>query len=241
MMKKFYLIGAIALAFLFISCGTTRGLKSEEFSEMYGENPPVTILVMPPINTTSNVDAKDYFYYTLNQTLADAGYYVYPSLLAMQTLQNESAYDSELFVEGDISKFGSTFGADLLLFTTITRWDKSAIGGKVTVGIDYALRSTATGNTVYKRSCIFNCDTSVQSSGGGGMAGLIALAAAKIAQAISTATTDYVLVARNCNYYALSSDLPAGKYNEARFGVDGAEQAGAESLKVTVQRAGLVY
>lgn len=238
MTKKLHFIGAIALALLFISCGSTRGLKSEAFPGLYGENPPVSILIMPPINTTSNVDAKDYFYYTLNQTLADAGYYVYPPLLAMQTLQTESAYDSEMFIDGDISKFGTTFGADLLLFTTITEWDKSVIGGKVTVGIDYVLRSTSTGEIVYNRSCRFACDTSQT---GGSSSSLVALAVKAVAQVVSTVTTDYVLVARNCNYYALASDLPAGKYNEAKFGLDGAETAGNETVKYTVQRSQMRY
>ncbi|MBQ7538106.1 MAG: DUF799 family lipoprotein [Treponema sp.] len=230
--------GIILLSVLFVSCGTTtRGLKSEVFAEMYGEKPPVSILVMPPINTTSNVDAKDYFYYTLNQTLADSGYYVYPSLLAMETLQSESAYDSELFVDGDISKFGSTFGADLVLFTTITRWEKSVVGSKVIVEIDYNFRSTSTGNTVYHRATTFTCNTAAQSSGGG----LFALALQAALSVAQTALTDYVRVARACNYTSLSGDLPAGKYNEARFGVDGAESAGAEQAGFMVNLNRLPY
>lgn len=236
MMKKVFLIAATALAFLFISCGTTGALKSDAYPEMYGEKAPVSILVMPPINETSNVDAKDFFYYTLNQALADKGYYVFPSILAMQTLQQESAYDSEMFVDGDIHKFGTTFGADLLLFTTITKWEKSAIGSQVTIEIDYKLRSTSTGNTVYERKCTFICDTSQKvMSGGGGYAALFALAANVVASAVSTATTDYVLVARNCTYYTLD-DLPAGKYYEAKAGLDGGEAAGAPAVVYRVQK-----
>ena len=239
MMKKLCFLSAIVLAgLLFVSCGaTTRGLKSEVYSGMYGKNPPISILVMPPINTTSNVEAKDYFYYTLNQTLADQGYYVYPSLLAMETLQSESAYDSEMFVNGDISKFGSTFGADLLLFTTITQWEKHVYPARVVVGIDYVFRSTVTGETVYHRSSTFTCNTQAQSSGGG-LLGLALQAAMTVAQ---TALTDYVRVARSCNYVTLASDLPAGKYNAEKFTVDGAEEAGAENAKFSANLNQLPY
>ena len=237
MKKNMFFLSALALALLFVSCGTTRGLKSEVYSGMYGEKPPVSILVMPPINTTSNVEAKDYFYYTLNQTLADQGYYVYPSLLAMETLQTESAYDSEMFVNGDIAKFGTTFGADLLLFTTITKWEKHVMPARVVVGIDYKFRSTATGEIVYHRESTFTCNTAAQ-SGGGGLLGLALQAALTVAQ---TALTDYVRVARACNYTTLASDLPAGKYNTAKFTVDGAEAAGDENVKFSVKLNQLPY
>ena len=237
MIKKRCLLGVCIAGLLFVSCGTTRGIKSEVYSELYGEKPPVSILVMPPINTTSNADAKDYFYYTLNQTLADQGYYVYPALLAMETLQTESAYDSEMFVNGDISKFGSTFGADLLLFTTITSWEKHVMPARVVVGIDYVLRSTATGDTVYKRSSTFTCNTQAQSSGGG----LLGLALQAALTAVQTVTTDYVRVARACNYTTLSNDLPAGKYHAAKFTVDGEEEAGAENVKFSVNLNQLPY
>ena len=112
-MKLRYLILAALVAVLFASCGTTKLTRAEAFPAFYEEEKPVTVLVMPPINQTTNVDAKDYFYYTLNRPVANDFFYVYPPMLAMQTLQEESAYDSELFIEGDISKFGELFGADL--------------------------------------------------------------------------------------------------------------------------------
>jgi hypothetical protein len=91
---------------------------------------------MPPINLTNNVDAKDYFYYTLQTAVANRGYYSFPPLLSYEVLQQESAYDSELFLESDIAAFRRTFGADLLLFTKITNWKKHPVGGKVDVEIE---------------------------------------------------------------------------------------------------------
>ena len=41
----------------------------------------------------------------------------------MAILKQESAYDSELFVNAPLSKFKEVFGADVALFTTIHKWD----------------------------------------------------------------------------------------------------------------------
>ena len=223
--KKYSFIGFALLGLLFASCASTQYTsKREAFAGMYGENPPVSILVMPPINTSTNVEAKDYFYYTLSQPLANHGYYVYPALLSMQTLQAESAYDSEMFIEGDISKFGSTFGADLLLFTTITSWEKHGVAGSVDVGVEYLIRSTTTGDTVYKRRGTFRYDTSTQNSSGG----LIGLAVSMATTAIKTAVTNYVAVARSCNVMVLGN-LPNGKYTGIA-GEDGEESSGSDNV-----------
>ena len=89
-MKKFlYAILLIAAA---TSCSTTTRLS--QYPKMY-ESKPVTILVMPPINNTANVEAKDLLYTSINKPLAEAGYYVISPHLAMDILKSESAYDAE--------------------------------------------------------------------------------------------------------------------------------------------------
>lgn len=230
-------IALFALSSIFIfSCASTSSTKlSEAYPAFYGETPPVSILVMPPINLTNNVDAKDYFYYTLQAVLANNGYYSFPPLLSMQTLQENSAYDSELFLEGNISRFGQLFGADLLLFTKITEWGKHPVGGHVDVGIEYIFRSTSTGETVYSRKGTIDCDTSFKTGfgSGGGLLGLIGLLADAIGTAAKTAATDYTAVARSCNYATLANDLPAGKY-APNFGTDGENVAGVASFKMSV-------
>ena len=73
---------------------------------------------MPPINRSTNVEAKEYFHSTLIVPLANQGYYVIPPFLSMEILKRESAYDAELFLNSTLSKFGEVFGADIVLFTS---------------------------------------------------------------------------------------------------------------------------
>lgn len=217
----------IGLSVFISSCTTTAPIaKSVAYKGMYDEK-PLAILIMPPINRSTNVDAKEYFHSTLNVPIANSGFYVIPPFMSMEILKNESAYDSELFLDTPLNKFGEVFGADLALFTIIHRWDKNAVFAKVYVEIEYIVKSTKTNEILYTRRGNVTYDASVNSVGGGGVIGLVANMAAS---AISTALTDYVEVARVCNSFTFK-DLPSGKYSPT-FLIDKDEIAGSKEFNV---------
>lgn len=223
-MKKniLFLLTAIVVA----SCSTPKTL-GEQYPAMYEEK-PVTIAIMPPINQSTHAEAKDYFYTTMYLPLCEKGYYVYSPYLTMEMFQQESAYDAENFLEADLSAFRNVLGADAAMFTIIKSWKRSNLGGNLTVDIEYILRSTKTGQTLYTREGKIKVDTSV--NGGGGGLGAIA---SVIATAINTAATDKVVAGRKCNAFVLS-DLPAGKYSEL-YEKDTNNPAGKKFVKATVK------
>ena len=223
-MKKniLFLLTAIVVA----SCTTPKTL-GKQYPAMYEEK-PVIIAIMPPINQTTHAEAKDYFYTTMYLPLCEKGYYVYSPYLTMEMFQQESAYDAENFLEADLSAFRNVLGADAAMFTIIKSWKRSNLGGNLTVDIEYILRSTKTGQTLYTREGKIKVDTSV--NGGGG--GLEAIASV-IATAINTAATDKVVAGRKCNVFVLS-DLPAGKYSEL-YEKDTNNPAGKKFVKATVK------
>jgi hypothetical protein len=196
---------------------------------MYSER-PLSIAVMPPINTTTNVEAKEFFYVTLSRTLCEQGYYVVPSFLCLDLYKTESAYDAENYATGPLDKFRTVLGADAALFTYITEWQKSAIGSSITVSIEYILRSTITNEVIFQRKGTIIYDTSVKVSGGGLAGALAGLAAS----AISTALSDYIPVARACNS-AVLADMPAGKYSPSHD-VDKTVTAGPAKIKRTINK-----
>jgi hypothetical protein len=224
-MKKLNLLLGI-VAVIFASCSSTSKIaKSVAYKGMYDEK-PLTILLMPPINRSTNVEAKEYFHSTLNIPLEEAGFYVIPTFLSMEILKKESAYDAELFLNSPLNKFGEVFGADLALFTVIDRWDKSGIAARVRIEVEYILKSTKTNEIVYSRKGDVTYDASVKTGGGG----LLDIAAS----AINTAATNYVDVARACNACTFK-DLPAGKYSPV-YGTDGTQMAGKKEFKATVNK-----
>ncbi len=225
MKKNIFLIVVIVIV-LFSSCKTTVPIaKSIAYKGMYEEK-PVAILIMPPINRSTNVESKEYFHSTLNIPIANAGFYVIPPFISMEILKKESAFDAELFLDNPLLKFGEVFGADLALFTIIHKWDKSGIASNVYVEVEYICKSIKTNEVLYTRKGHITYDASVSTGIGGGLGILADLAAS----AINTAVTKYVDVARVCNSYTFK-DLPAGKYSP-NYGTDGELPAGIKDYTV---------
>lgn len=189
------------------SCGimstTTRG---SQYAKMYEEK-PLTLLVMPPINNSSNAEAKDLLYTSISRPLVEAGYYVISPLLAMDILKAESAYDAENFFDAPLDIFRNFFGADAVVFSVIDKWTKKGMG--IETKIRYVIKSAHTNEILFDRSCDLYLDLSVNSGGSYGLVGaLVDLAAS----AIVTAATDHIVAARRANYYIMQ-DIPRGKYS----------------------------
>src|SRR5574344_1327907 len=156
-MKKIILFALVAITLA--SCSTPKTM-GEQYAAMYDEK-PVAIAVMPPINRTTHAEAKDFFYTTMYLPLCEKGYYVYSPYLTMEMFQQESAYDAEQFIEGDLGIFQKILGADAAMFTIIKDWRRNNIGGLLTVDVEYVLRSTKTGQTLYSREGKITVDTSI--------------------------------------------------------------------------------
>lgn len=225
-MKNKTILTMLAIIMLLASCATPK-TRGEQYAQLYEEK-PLTIVIMPPINQTNAVEAKDYFYTTLYTPLCEKGYYVFSPYLTMEFFQSESAYDSEMFLEQPLGTFKTALNADAAMFTIIKSWKKIGITSTITVDVEYILRSTTTGNTLYHREGIIKLDTSVN-AGGGLIGSIVSLAAS----AINTAMTDKVVAGRKCNYFVLS-DMPVGKYHP-EFGKDSEAAAGEKVVRATVK------
>lgn len=215
------------LAVLVSSCGTPSQItRGQQYEKLYEEK-PVTLLVMPPINNTANVEAKELLYTSISRPLAEAGYYVVSPLLAMDILKAESAYDAEMFVESPLTMFKDYFGCDAVVFSEINAWAK--VGFAIEANIRYFIRSAATGEIIFDRSCDLVLDLQVRTGGNSVLSALIDLAAS----AINTAATDHIVAARKANYY-IFNDIPRGKYSPD-FGLDQNFAAEKKDISTTVQ------
>ena len=179
--------------------------RESQYAKMYEEK-PITLLVMPPINNSTNVEAKDLLYTSISRPLVEAGYYVISPLLAMDILKAESAYDSEMFFDAPLTTFQNYFGADAVVFSVIDTWAKKGMG--IETKIRYVIKSAYTNEILFDRSCDLYLDLSIDSGAQGVLGALVDLAAS----AINTAATDHIKAARKANYYILR-DIPRGKYS----------------------------
>ena len=194
------------LSCMVTSCGMMSTVTREsQYAKMYEEK-PITLLVMPPINNSTNVEAKDLLYTSISRPLVEAGYYVISPLLAMDVLKAESAYDSEMFFDAPLTAFQNYFGADAVVFSVIDTWAKKGLG--IETKIRYVIKSAYTNEILFDRSCDLYLDLSIDSGANGLLGALVDLAAS----AINTAATDHIMAARKANYYIIR-DIPRGKYS----------------------------
>jgi hypothetical protein len=205
-MRKLLLI---LLIVLITGCSQNQKLiKSKAYKGIYDEKTS-SILILPPINKTTNVEAKETFYSSLVVPITQKGYYVFPSLLTLDILKEESAYDAEMFIDNSMKNVGDLFGCDAVLFTIIHDWTKSTLASYITVKIEYILKSTKTDEVLFHR--IGKITYAPQNNSSGGLAGALS-------NMISTALTKEIEIGRACNNYTFK-DLPEGK-NSPKFNSD---------------------
>lgn len=217
----------IALASMVSSCGTMNQVtRGQQYAKIYEEK-PLTLLVMPPINNTANVEAKDLLYTSISRPLAEAGYYVISPLLAMDVLKAESAYDAEMFVDSPLTMFQNYFGCDAVVFSEINTWAKK--GFAIETNIRYFIKSAVTGEIIFDRNCDLILDLQERSGGGSALSALSNL----VVSAVRTATTDHIEAARKANYY-IFRDIPRGKYSPM-YGQDQDVTAEEKDVKVRVR------
>jgi len=214
-MKNPITLVIIVLLINLFGCATY--ITKEEFApKMYTEH-PLSIVVLPPINNSTAADAKEYYMTTVAEPLTNRGYYVYPTEIVNDLLQQEGLYDTETIRDAPLEKFKEYFGADAVLFMTIEEWDTQYLvtSGSVTVKAKSELKSTTSGETIWFYDDRISVNTTGSSGGSGGLMGLLTQA---VTTAISTATTDYVPISREISKNIFLA-LPDGKYNP-RFNMD---------------------
>lgn len=217
-MRYYKIIFMIILCFT-IGC-VSYTTKKEAFPQLYNER-PLSILVLPPINLTTAADAKEYYSATIAEPLTLVGYYVFPIEVTTEILKNEGFYDTELLMNTPPQKFKQYFGADAVLYIKLLKWNTSyyVLGGNLTVSIDCLLKSTTSGEVLWKYDGTVVVDTTGGDGGAGGLAGLLIKV---VATAIQTAAADYMPVARKATFTTVSA-MPYGKYHP-RHNQDGEDK-----------------
>ncbi|WP_324170874.1 GNA1162 family protein [Sulfurimonas sp.] len=208
--KLTILLTSIVSILIFTGCGATYVTKGTEFPKMY-EQQPRSILILPPMNESTDAEAKDYYMTTTEMPFALMGYYTFPTEMVSDIMKQEGVYDTEILYNMPLDKYYEYFGADTVLFTRIKKWDVSymILASNLTISIEAKIMSTKTSEELWKYTGTVVVDLSGGDTGGG-IVGLITKA---ILSAVNTATADYVQHAHTANRRIIYT-LPAGPYNE---------------------------
>jgi hypothetical protein len=207
----------LGLGFL---AGCAAQQKPKDYTKFLAAQPK-SILIIPVVNESTNVDAADYFLSTLPVPVAERGYYVFPVNLVKRVLEDEGLADASLVHNADTSRLAAMFGADAVMYATIKNWTAKylVLSTSVQVEFEYVLKDGKTGETLWtaRRSMVYQ----PQNNNAGGNP-LAALVGALIQAAVTKAVPNYMPLARQANAMAMAypgEGFPAGPYR-GEYGKD---------------------
>jgi len=206
-LNHFFKILPIFFAIYMAGCATTPAFDYSSFRN----HRPRSILVLPPLNQTTDVNAPYSYLSTITRPLAECGYYVYP-VAVVDAYMKENGLPSPEDMHGvALAKIRDIIGADAVLYVTIEEWGQKyvVIQSVTTIKAKAQLIDTATGNVIWQGAQAVS-----QGSGGGGdpVAMLISALLTQIISNVSNFTHD---LSRSANYmmiYDADDGFLAGPY-----------------------------
>jgi hypothetical protein len=173
---------------------------------------PRSILVIPAINKSLDVDAPVYLLSTLTIPLAEKGFYVFPVNTAKFVLEQEGHYEGEQLHSQPPEALAKLFGADAVLYVTIKRWDAvyAILAATVTVEFDYRIVHKD-GTEIWQANQKMQYSPSNNSTGNP----IADLLVAAVNAAVTRAAPNYLPLTRQANhlvFVAGPNAIPNGPY-----------------------------
>lgn len=113
------LMAAIATLGLLAACATPA--PHMDYTA-FKKDQPRSILVLPPVNETSDVTASSSLLSLMTLPLAEAGYYVMPVALMEETFKQNGLSTPAEIEQVSPAKLHDIFGADAVLYSKITQY-----------------------------------------------------------------------------------------------------------------------
>jgi hypothetical protein len=200
---------AAAIGLLFCACATAPTLQNarNDYPDLRASR-PLSILVMPPVNRSPDVNASATFLATATVPLAEAGYYVIPVALSTETFKQNGVTVAEEAHTIEFGRLREIFGADAALYITIYRF-----GARYQI-LNSAVEAEASARLVDLRSGVelwsgyaAVSDNSMDSMGSidSGESLLALLIGAAVSQIINNVSDSSFYVGRRANYQLLSA------------------------------------
>jgi hypothetical protein len=174
----------------------------------YRQAMPKSILVLPPLNESPDVNATFSMLAQTSYPLAESGYYVMPVTLVHETfLQNGLSNPTDIHAVG-LNKLRDIFGADAALYITVKRYGATytILNSVAVVSADARLVDLRSGGVLWTGSATASNDEG--GSNQGGLAGM--LVAAVVKQILNNVTDASHPVAGTTASRLLSAGMPNG-------------------------------
>jgi len=149
----------------------------------YRAHMPRSILVLPPLNESTAVDAPYTYLSTVSRPLAECGYYVFPVAVIDAFMKDNGLPTPDEMQNVPLTKIKEVIGADAVLYVTIEDWGQKyqVISSTTIVKARARLVDVATGATLWTGT-----EQLAQGSGGNDIISM--LVAALITQIVTSMT-----------------------------------------------------
>ncbi len=149
------------------------------------QHPPRSILVLPPLNESTAVEATWGYLSTVTRPLAERGYYVFPIAVVDQFLKENGLPGAGEMHQVPLNKVTEILGADAVLFITVEEYGSKyqVLNTATTVKARAKLVDTRTGILLWEGKTVMQQNSN---AGSGGL--LAAVVTAALTQVLNTAS-----------------------------------------------------
>lgn len=214
LVKKGFLPALAVVLLVSLGSCATPDIPRKDYSKLRAANAQ-SILVVPAVNRSVDVDAPDYFLSTIVRPLAERGYYVFPVNMVKRVMEDDGLADADMVHAADPVVLASLFGADAVLYVSIERWDAKYAVFSTTVTVDfvYQLKSGHSGELLWATKQHIEYTPQNNNNSGSPLADLLV---AVVNAAVTKAAPNYIPLTQQANALALGSQyrgLPAGPFH----------------------------
>lgn len=205
---------AILCAALLSACQTMGQGKISQRQTGFEDASPRSILILPVVNHSVDVNAPLAVYSSLPVTLAEKGYYVYPSNTVKTILEYEGLYEPAEVHKLPTNKLAKMFDADVVLYVTIERWDTTYVLISSTTEVQFTYEfKKRDGGTIWKATKKMQYTPENNNSTGSLLGDLVG---AIIVATVNRAAPNYMPLVNSANHQVFYTDhethLPDGPY-----------------------------
>ena len=166
---NFIKLSLLVLVFIFVTgCATNNPDRLNNFHAAQ----PRSILVVPPLNQVTDIQATTSVLATLPYFLAEKGFYVFPVNTVKTLLEFEGYYEPAEVHAAPPEQLAVLFNADSILYLTIHEWTSKYLVLNTSTEVDFGYRLVGADGALLweeRRRAVYTPNN----NSGGGLGGLI--------------------------------------------------------------------
>lgn len=171
-LSRYSAIAAIAAIALLSGCASPQ--PKADYTA-FRQAKPKSILVLPPLNESPDVNASFSVLAQVTYPLAESGYYVMPVSLVNETFKQNGLVNPPEIHAAAPAKLKEIFGADAALYIKVTQYGAvyTVLNSSAVVSAQAKLVDLNTGNTLWTGSASASNNEGNNNSGGGLLGALV--------------------------------------------------------------------